>query len=855
MVSNAPPAWRPKLRLLCLHGRQQSSAVFEHRIDKLVSKAGSCAEFVFIDGPEELPLQASERVNSRSWGLGEGGNAERATQVIEQAWIEQGPFDGVVGFSEGAIAAYLCCQMPDSSHPNLRFAILAGGPAPWGETKGKTMPLPSLHFASAADSHVPIADSRALAAKFEAATFVEHTGGHCFPQRAEDIQQVVKFLQARRDEIYPDTDAGQTLPFDTGDDQERICPAQLEELETLSVMFTEDEIARVAPAWPVRIVARVAGMQDTYLHFTLPTAYPDTCGCRCEFVTERLDFLTHKQELMAKVEAAREPLGVPSVLSMLQAAKDWTDEHAVAIATGTSTSCTVADGDEDEAGPEAKWWLKEDEVDEAALREAEQKATELIPDLTQSAWARDCGASGFGRPWQFVVGLVGKPSAGKSTFFNAATRPERPDREASMAPHPFTTIDPNVAPGWFGAPCPAERVGCEAQPEHGYVAGRRRKYPLLVKDVAGLVPGAYCGRGRGNAFLNDLVEADSLIHVVDGSGRSDSEGVDQNAGASAGTDPLDEVGWVRREIHLWIFCNVRAKFDSVRRRARMGNLAAQTATQDRFFSLFTGYHASRQLITQVYEAAGFSLHGIAAPTGVLSWQESDLHLMVACFLRVRFPITIALNKIDLPESTVHVPRVCEALGKNCVPTSAGSEWWLWDHQRQGHLTYLEGAGADAVQLHADAPQAVISKWEEIRTKVLQPYGTTGILDALSSAVLQRRPMFTCPVTDFSSYEGLMRAPASGYSTGTKAGAALATMVMLRPLSTVEEVHAALTHEQMLRGDFVRAELLDGTFTGGLSTRVLRRDEVVKSNSGAAGSEQAFVVKILTNKKSTWQSGH
>eukprot|EP00955_Chlamydomonas_euryale_P030131 317501-Chlamydomonas_euryale.AAC.1 len=32
------------------------------------------------------------------------------------------------------------------------------------------------------------------------------------------------------------------------------------------------------------------------------------------------------------------------------------------------------------------------------------------------------------------------------------------------------------------------------------------------------------GRGRGNAFLNDLTDADVLIHVVDASGRSDREG-------------------------------------------------------------------------------------------------------------------------------------------------------------------------------------------------------------------------------------------------------------------------------------------------------------------------------------------
>lgn len=48
--------------------------------------------------------------------------------------------------------------------------------------------------------------------------------------------------------------------------------------------------------------------------------------------------------------------------------------------------------------------------------------------------------------------------------------------------------------------------------------------PIIVKDVAGLVPGAYQGRGKGNAFLNDLCDADVLIHVIDASGCSDKDG-------------------------------------------------------------------------------------------------------------------------------------------------------------------------------------------------------------------------------------------------------------------------------------------------------------------------------------------
>ncbi|CAK0798470.1 unnamed protein product, partial [Prorocentrum cordatum] len=140
----------------------------------------------------------------------------------------------------------------------------------------------------------------------------------------------------------------------------------------------------------------------------------------------------------------------------------------------------------------------------------------------------------------------------------------------------------------------------------------------------------------------------------------------------------------------------------------------------------------------------------------------------------------------------------------------------------------------------------------------EPYGSTGVLEALSVAVQRRRPVFVCPVVDFAAFEGLQRAAASAAGDApapAPAGAAgapgaraaqpgggrsapapaapLSTMVMLRPLSTVEEAFAALRHEQMLRGDFVRAELLLDDGGGGQRgaaapaaspTRVLKREE-------------------------------
>lgn len=71
---------------------------------------------------------------------------------------------------------------------------------------------------------------------------------------------------------------------------------------------------------------------------------------------------------------------------------------------------------------------------EKAIKDKDRDAVALLPPSARGVW-------------NYTVGLVGKPSAGKSTFYNAVTRAalERGGRlMAEVAPHPFTTIEPNI---------------------------------------------------------------------------------------------------------------------------------------------------------------------------------------------------------------------------------------------------------------------------------------------------------------------------------------------------------------------------------------------------------------------------
>ena len=108
------------------------------------------------------------------------------------------------------------------------------------------------------------------------------------------------------------------------------------------------------------------------------------------------------------------------------------------------------------------------------------------------------------------VGLVGFPNAGKSTLISviSAAKPK-------IADYPFTTLTPNL----------------------GVVAlsGDRS---FVVADVPGLIEGAHDGHGLGHQFLRHIERTKVLIHLVDVSGAS-------------GRDPVEDFETIRRELQLY----------------------------------------------------------------------------------------------------------------------------------------------------------------------------------------------------------------------------------------------------------------------------------------------------------------
>lgn len=121
---------------------------------------------------------------------------------MAHALHQLGPFDGLLGFSQGAALAALVCalgQAGDSRFPLPRFVILVSGFCPRGldfkePILQAPLALPSLHIFGDTDRVIPSQESMQLASLFPGAITLTHAGGHFIPAAAPQKQAYLKFL-------------------------------------------------------------------------------------------------------------------------------------------------------------------------------------------------------------------------------------------------------------------------------------------------------------------------------------------------------------------------------------------------------------------------------------------------------------------------------------------------------------------------------------------------------------------------------------------------------------------------------------------------------------------------------------
>lgn len=421
-----------------------------------------------------------------------------------------------------------------------------------------------------------------------------------------------------------------------------------------------------------------------------------------------------------------------------------------------------------------------------------------------------------------------------------------------MAAHPFTTIDPNIGyclvPAPFGL-CPEDSTQDASgfASTHGRSSDGRRLLPVLLKDVAGLVPGAYQGRGRGNQFLNDLTDANVLIHVVDASGTADAQGnttVTDND-TSGLTNPLDDLAWIRNELVEWVYSNVTAKWDVICRKGRVKLLGMFTGYGQREAEIRTILSMLEQFLDNEYSREHAMDH-------LEEWNQADIHRLVSCFLGVRFPMALALNKCDLPSGLTFADEIRRAL-----PIHGAHAGTPMEAQKEMLFVRKSLKGIGGSKLNESPPKNV---W-----------------NCLTSAMTLREPILVFPVNDLTTYAplpGLNRGaaespslPSSGmircidaaggsipacwddlrnsYTVPSKDEASrqkLRDVLIMKPFSTVEDVFLVLKKLGGLSGEFIRAEAVGDI--GDKPKPIPKLDLMGKRNR---------IIRIMSNKRAAWQT--
>ena len=271
-----------------------------------------------------------------------------------------------------------------------------------------------------------------------------------------------------------------------------------------------------------------------------------------------------------------------------------------------------------------------------------------------------------------IIGVVGKANTGKSTFFKAST-----------------------------------------------LDGKRFS-PIKLIDVAGLVPGAHEGKGLGSKFLNDLNEADALIHVIDVSGSTNENGV---LVEPLSYYPGNDIRFLEDELDYWYLSIIKKVWekDSKKMYQEKKKVSESLAKQ------LSGLKVTERMVEDAIKEL---------PAKIIEWKERDLLKLSTMLRKLSKPIIIAANKIDIPGAKDNLEKIKKEFPSYLIiPCSAESELALREAAKKSLIKYVPGENNFEVT-SKDLNEKQKKALSFIKENVLDKLNSTGIQDCLDSAVFK-----------------------------------------------------------------------------------------------------------------------
>ncbi len=315
-----------------------------------------------------------------------------------------------------------------------------------------------------------------------------------------------------------------------------------------------------------------------------------------------------------------------------------------------------------------------------------------------------------------IIGVIGKPSCGKSTFFKAATL-----ADVAIANYPFTTIEKNEGIAFVRVDCVERFFNIKCNPRFGYCVDGLRFVPIQLIDVAGLVPEAHLGKGRGNQFLNDLAQADVLIHIVDISGSINDHGEQVTINSY---DPSKYIKILEIELDMWYFGLLRKGWE---RFARQVQQEKQKITRALFKQL-SGLKVTEAMVED-------TIKKLKLNENPELWTEENLKNLAVELRILSKPMMIAANKIDVPGAYENYERIKKEFSRYIIiGCSAESELALREASKHNLIKYVPGS--NKFEIIGDLNDKQKKALNFIKENILDKYKSTGVQEVLDTATFK-----------------------------------------------------------------------------------------------------------------------
>ncbi|MBT4334819.1 redox-regulated ATPase YchF [archaeon] len=308
-----------------------------------------------------------------------------------------------------------------------------------------------------------------------------------------------------------------------------------------------------------------------------------------------------------------------------------------------------------------------------------------------------------------LIGIVGKPNCGKSTFFKAATQ-----ADIEIGNYPFVTIQPNHGMGYVKIKDIANDFDKTANPREGYVQGNFRFVPIEILDVAGIVPGAHEGKGMGNQFLDDFNQADALIHVIDVSGSTNEKGEAVNA---LSYNPSEDIRFLEFELDMWYLRIIKKGWEKFARSLTNKEIHKEITKQ------LSGLKVTENMVKDSIKDLD---------ENPKKWNDSDLNKLATQLREMSKPIIIAANKIDVPGAKENFERLKKEFPNyTIISCSAESELALKEAEKHDMIDYIPGE--KHFEIKGDLTDKQTNALEFIKKNVL--VDSTGLQKILNEITL------------------------------------------------------------------------------------------------------------------------